>query len=55
MLATLLRPDDGLEKFTLAEAARKALKNFSGGMRRRLDLVAAGLIARQIGRPTGSR
>ncbi len=33
-----------LEEFALTEAAGKALKNFSGGMRRRLDL-AAGLIA----------
>ncbi|MGI5222809.1 ATP-binding cassette domain-containing protein [Nocardia sp. CA-290969] len=33
-----------LEEFALTEAADKALKNFSGGMRRRLDL-AAGLIA----------
>lgn len=33
-----------LDEFELTEAADKALKNFSGGMRRRLDL-AAGLIA----------
>ncbi|MEU1983533.1 ATP-binding cassette domain-containing protein [Nocardia sp. NPDC019395] len=33
-----------LEEFGLTEAAAKPLKNFSGGMRRRLDL-AAGLIA----------
>ncbi|MGW0180531.1 ATP-binding cassette domain-containing protein [Nocardia sp. NPDC003345] len=33
-----------LEEFALTDAADKALKNFSGGMRRRLDL-AAGLIA----------
>ncbi len=33
-----------LEEFDLAEAANKPLKNFSGGMRRRLDL-AASLIA----------
>ncbi|MBF6211408.1 ATP-binding cassette domain-containing protein [Nocardia puris] len=35
---------DLLEEFGLTEAANKALKNFSGGMRRRLDL-AASLIA----------
>ena len=35
---------DLLERFGLAEAARRPLKNFSGGMRRRLDL-AASLIA----------
>ncbi|WP_137725263.1 ATP-binding cassette domain-containing protein [Prescottella subtropica] len=34
-----------LEEFALTEAASKPLKNFSGGMRRRLDL-AASLIAR---------
>lgn len=33
-----------LEEFSLTEAARRPLKNFSGGMRRRLDL-AASLIA----------
>ncbi|HWK92315.1 MAG TPA: ATP-binding cassette domain-containing protein [Luteimicrobium sp.] len=33
-----------LESFSLTEAARRPLKNFSGGMRRRLDL-AASLIA----------
>lgn len=33
-----------LEEFGLTDAAHKALENFSGGMRRRLDL-AAGLIA----------
>jgi len=33
-----------LEAFSLTEAARRPLKNFSGGMRRRLDL-AASLIA----------
>ncbi|GEM29656.1 daunorubicin resistance protein DrrA family ABC transporter ATP-binding protein [Nocardia neocaledoniensis NBRC 108232] len=30
-----------LEEFDLAEAANKPLKNFSGGMRRRLDLAAS--------------
>ena len=32
---------DLLERFGLTEAATKALKNFSGGMRRRLDLAAS--------------
>lgn len=61
MLATLLRPDAGtaevfgrdvrrtadrlLAGYGLAEAAGRPLKNFSGGLRRRLDL-AASLIAR---------
>lgn len=35
---------DLLEEFSLTEAAKRPLKNFSGGMRRRLDL-AASLIA----------
>jgi ABC-2 type transport system ATP-binding protein len=49
-LLGLPRPDakrkaaELLEEFDLVEAARKPLKNFSGGMRRRLDL-AASLIA----------
>src|SRR5207253_1956960 len=34
-----------LEEFGLTEAAKRPLKNFSGGMRRRLDL-AASLLAR---------
>ncbi|WP_448810719.1 ATP-binding cassette domain-containing protein [Agromyces bauzanensis] len=38
------KADELLEEFGLAEAARRPLKNFSGGMRRRLDL-AASLIA----------
>ncbi|KAA0020166.1 ATP-binding cassette domain-containing protein [Antrihabitans cavernicola] len=38
------RAADLLEEFDLTEAASKPLKNFSGGMRRRLDL-AASLIA----------
>ncbi|WP_040798837.1 daunorubicin resistance protein DrrA family ABC transporter ATP-binding protein [Nocardia higoensis] len=38
------RANDLLDEFALTEAAAKPLKNFSGGMRRRLDL-AASLIA----------
>ncbi|MCQ6560535.1 ATP-binding cassette domain-containing protein [Paenibacillus mendelii] len=38
------KAEDLLEEFGLSEAARRPLKNFSGGMRRRLDL-AASLIA----------
>lgn len=38
------RATDLLEEFGLTEAAKRPLKNFSGGMRRRLDL-AASLIA----------
>ncbi|WP_405486302.1 ATP-binding cassette domain-containing protein [Nocardia sp. NBC_00511] len=39
------KADELLEEFGLTEAANKALENFSGGMRRRLDL-AASLISR---------
>jgi len=39
-----LRATDLLDRFGLTEAARRPLKHFSGGMRRRLDL-AASLIA----------
>ena len=38
------RTDELLEEFSLTDAASRPLKNFSGGMRRRLDL-AASLIA----------
>jgi len=38
------KADELLEEFGLTEAAKRPLKNFSGGMRRRLDL-AASLIA----------
>jgi ABC-2 type transport system ATP-binding protein len=42
--ASRKRSTDLLEAFALTEAAKRPLKNFSGGMRRRLDL-AASLIA----------
>ncbi|MGU3437830.1 ATP-binding cassette domain-containing protein [Actinomycetes bacterium M1A6_2h] len=42
--AARIKAGELLEEFGLTEAARKPLKNFSGGMRRRLDL-AASLIA----------
>jgi ABC-2 type transport system ATP-binding protein len=35
------RSEELLEQFGLAEAARRTLKTYSGGMRRRLDLAAA--------------
>lgn len=35
------RSADLLERFSLTDAARRPLKNFSGGMRRRLDLAAS--------------
>ncbi|MGW2620357.1 ATP-binding cassette domain-containing protein [Streptomyces sp. NPDC001500] len=39
------RVDELLERFALAEAARRQVKSYSGGMRRRLD-VALGLVHR---------
>ncbi|GGC65498.1 ATP-binding cassette domain-containing protein [Hoyosella rhizosphaerae] len=35
-----VRTDELLEEFSLTDVARRPLKNFSGGMRRRLDLAA---------------
>lgn len=40
------RADDALERMTLVSAGEKAVKTYSGGMRRRLDLAAS-----LIGRP----
>jgi oleandomycin transport system ATP-binding protein len=40
------RATELLERFDLTEAARRSLKTYSGGMRRRLDVAAS-----QIGRP----
>ncbi|ANS66970.1 ABC transporter ATP-binding protein [Streptomyces lincolnensis] len=36
-----VRADELLERFTLADTGRKAVKQYSGGMRRRLDLAAS--------------
>ncbi|MFJ8000761.1 ATP-binding cassette domain-containing protein [Streptomyces sp. NPDC096310] len=41
------RADELLERFSLTEAAKKATMQYSGGMRRRLDLAAS-----MIGRPS---
>lgn len=40
------RADEVLERMTLTEAARRPVKTYSGGMRRRLDLAAS-----MVGRP----
>jgi ABC-2 type transport system ATP-binding protein len=45
--AATRRADELLERFGLAEAATRAVKTYSGGMRRRLDLAA-----RLIGHPS---
>ena len=42
------RADELLELFGLADAANRAPKKFSGGMRRRLDLAASMILAPQV-------
>jgi len=42
------RADELLEQFDLTEAADKGVKEYSGGMRRRLDLAASMLLAPQV-------
>ncbi|UFU07149.1 ATP-binding cassette domain-containing protein [Ruania halotolerans] len=42
------RADKLLEQFSLADAANRAPKKFSGGMRRRLDLAASMILAPQV-------
>lgn len=36
-----LRAEELLEKFSLTDAAKRPIKTYSGGMRRRLDLAAS--------------
>ncbi|WP_026400569.1 daunorubicin resistance protein DrrA family ABC transporter ATP-binding protein [Actinomadura rifamycini] len=42
------RADELLERFDLVEAADKGIKEYSGGMRRRLDLAAAMILAPDV-------
>ncbi|MFG2089335.1 MULTISPECIES: ATP-binding cassette domain-containing protein [unclassified Spirillospora] len=42
------RADELLERFDLVEAADKGLKEYSGGMRRRLDLAASMILAPDV-------
>ncbi|HEX3733155.1 MAG TPA: ATP-binding cassette domain-containing protein [Mycobacteriales bacterium] len=42
------RADELLEQFSLAEAADKQPKDFSGGMRRRLDLASSMILAPEV-------
>ncbi|SEE91500.1 ATP-binding cassette domain-containing protein [Ruania alba] len=42
------RADELLEQFSLTDAADRAPKKFSGGMRRRLDLAASMILAPQV-------
>ncbi|MEE1938344.1 ATP-binding cassette domain-containing protein [Streptomyces sp. TRM 70361] len=43
-----LRAGELLERFGLAEAADRSLKDYSGGMRRRLDLAASMILAPRV-------
>ena len=42
------RADELLERFGLADAARRPAKQYSGGMRRRLDLAASFILAPRV-------
>jgi len=42
------RADDLLEAFDLVDAASKLVKNFSGGMRRRLDIAASIVVTPEL-------
>ena len=44
----LLRADELLERFSLADAADKLVRTYSGGMRRRLDLAASLVIPPRV-------
>jgi ABC-2 type transport system ATP-binding protein len=46
--AAARRADELLERFGLAETGRKAVRQYSGGMRRRLDLAASLITAPEI-------
>jgi ABC-2 type transport system ATP-binding protein len=43
-----VRAADLLDAFDLAEAARRLVKHYSGGMRRRLDIAASIVVARDV-------
>ncbi|WP_239123655.1 ATP-binding cassette domain-containing protein [Rhizocola hellebori] len=46
--AAAQRADELLEQFRLADTGSKAVKNYSGGMRRRLDLAASLILAPSV-------
>jgi ABC-2 type transport system ATP-binding protein len=49
------RADDLLEAFGLSEAAAKQVKNYSGGMRRRLDIAASLIVTPGVPSSTSRR
>ena len=46
--AAIKRADELLERFSLAESARRPIKTYSGGMRRRLDLAASLIVQPKV-------
>ncbi|HLR94472.1 MAG TPA: ATP-binding cassette domain-containing protein [Jiangellaceae bacterium] len=46
--AAARRADELLDRFTLADAANQGVKEYSGGMRRRLDLAASIILAPEV-------
>jgi len=46
--ASVARADELLERFSLTESAKRPIKTYSGGMRRRLDLAAAIIVKPKI-------
>lgn len=46
--ASVKRADELLERFSLTESARRPIKTYSGGMRRRLDLAASLIVKPKV-------
>jgi ABC-2 type transport system ATP-binding protein len=46
--ASIKRAEDLLERFSLTESARRPVKTYSGGMRRRLDLAASLIVQPKV-------
>jgi ABC-2 type transport system ATP-binding protein len=46
--AAVKRADELLERFSLTDSARRPIKTYSGGMRRRLDLAASLIVQPQV-------
>jgi len=46
--ASIKRAEDLLERFSLTESARRPIKTYSGGMRRRLDLAASLIVQPKV-------
>ena len=46
--ASVKRAEDLLERFSLTESARRPIKTYSGGMRRRLDLAASLIVQPKV-------